>query len=257
MNPYIFHAKTNEAVILKIDTEIHHANLKTICLEIDSKQININQIDTTTNKLFSTVLYAENFEIFKLNKSKLNIGLNLTYLYKTLKTLKIKDVLEFIVQENNPTELIIQISPNDNMSRISRTSIPIQDMEIIDPQPICGYSNYITINSADFQKVLKDTLNLGKKVVIESNEKLIRFSCGTAGITKREVEFGEIGNQDKMMYRDEFDSVDLTKILKITGLSSTFKIYTCDNLPLFLHTNVGNLGTKSIYIKSKKDKEQV
>jgi hypothetical protein len=253
---HLFYAKTNDAFIFKIFAELLHANLKTVCFEVEQKGIKINQTDVKSTKLFSAYFFASNFDQFTLNSSStLNIGINMSYLHKTLKTLKKKDTIEFIVDDQNSKELLIQVSSKDNNSRLAKTFIQIQDIQIIDPELPSGYSSDITIKSSDFQKIIKDTLNLGKLVNISSNKTKIKFFCNTIGINKREIEFGSTDSKDDFDYTDVFDSKDILKILKFTCLNSSFSIFTHKDLPLHIHSNISSLGYLDIYIKSKQQIE--
>ena len=78
----------------------------------------------------------------------------------------------------------------------------------------------------------------------------IKFLCNAGSIYSREVTFGETGdddedsvdNSDENEYSQDFDTEQLCRIIKISGLSSTMQIFTGEKLPLLFKSNVGNLG---------------
>ena len=53
-----------------------------------------------------------------------------------------------------------------------------------------------------------------------------------------------------------FDTENLTRFIKLSGLGNIIHIYPQEKLPLLLKSRVGNLGSVSIYIKSKEQKMQ-
>jgi len=56
-------------------------------------------------------------------------------------------------------------------------------------------------------------------------------------------------------YLEDFDTEQLSRIIKISGLSNTMQIFPKEELPLCFRTNIGSLGKLSIFIKSKKQIE--
>ena len=69
---------------------------------------------------------------------------------------------------------------------------------------------------------------------------------------KRSVEFGEKESDAvEPSYYHDFLTEQISKISKISGLSPYMHIFPAQDLPLLFKSNVGNIGTISIYIKSK------
>lgn len=257
----LFYAKIDQAFLFKTLIDLLHSNLKTICLEIDDKGIKINQIDSKTTIMVNTILYSDKFTSYTLNADKLNIGLNVMHLFKELKTIKKKDdTLELFILQSNTKELVIQISGKNDMSRLSKSIIQIQDIQIVDPEAPTGYSNTVTVTSTNFQKMIKDILNNNNTINIRSTDQgLIQFYNDISGITKKEINFGNISTREesKFSYDEVFDSKQIMKLLKITSLSSNLDIQTENDLPLCFKSNIGKtvIGFISIYIKSKKQLE--
>jgi len=48
----------------------------------------------------------------------------------------------------------------------------------------------------------------------------------------------------------------LSRIIKIAGLSKTLQVYGKPNLPLLIQSEIGSIGTIKIFIKSKKQLKQ-
>ena len=103
--------------------------------------------------------------------------------------------------------------------------------------------------------MLKDFGNIGNTLVVNSRNFMIKFSCNAAGILKRTVEFGEnddiddTTNNDSPEFSQEFNTEQLCRITKLSGLSGNIQVYP--GKPIRFSSNIGNLGKISIYIKSK------
>lgn len=99
-------------------------------------------------------------------------------------------------------------------------------------------------------------LNIASLINITSFVSNIIFTCDAGGIMKRSVEFGEkdLESSDPS-YSHDFLTEQISKISKISGLSPYMHIFPSQDLPLLFKSNVGNLGTISIYIKSKTQME--
>ena len=106
--------------------------------------------------------------------------------------------------------------------------------------------------------------NISNSIDILSKSYQIKFSCDAGSIYKRDVVFGENeddedDNEDKgdeNEYKDTFDTEQLARIIKMSGLHSTMQIYPQKNLPLLFKTNAGGLGKIRIYVKSRDQIEE-
>ena len=58
----------------------------------------------------------------------------------------------------------------------------------------------------------------------------------------------------KKRYEEDFDTDQLLRVIKISGLSTKMYIYTQYKSPLLLKSNIGSLGMIHIYIKTVKKK---
>ena len=262
----IFRAKSTEAYCIKILAELLANNLKSGCFEIDEDGMKLTMMDNHRKILIDLSLNSINFSIYKFNNpEKLFIGLNLSHLHKTLKSLKKKDVIEFFITSEEPTDLNIQVIPKDN-ARVTTSVMKIQNIQTLDISIPEGYGKPIIISSGEYSKMLKDLGSLGNNIKgniikILSKNRQIEFSCNSAGILKRKVRFGEIDEDIKdelseskdECYNEEFPSDLLSKITKLAGLSTQIQVYI--GKPLLLVSNIGNLGKISVYVKSKSEIE--
>jgi len=253
----LFKAKTQEAYVIKILAEILSNNIKTGCFVIDENGISLRMMDSHKTILIDVILNAEKFMIYKFNTKKMHIGINLAHLFRLIRSIKKKDSIELFIEEKSPTDLGIRVIPKEN-NRTTTSSIKIQSIQNLDIDIPTGYSKPIIINSSDFQKMIKEMSNIGSVVKVSASNYKIEFNCNAGGILKRKVQFGENDDDDDDKdafneYSQDFITEQLCKVNKLSGLGSNIQIYT--GKPLKIISNVGNLGTIDIFIKSKEQIE--
>lgn len=255
----LFRAKTTEGYTIKILAELLQNNIRTACFEITSAGISLCMVDNNRHILIKMDLMSNNFNIFEFKESILHIGVNLNHFHKMLKSIKKKDIIILTIYENKPNDLEITVIPKEN-NRVNISCIKIQMIQNLKIDDIpTGYGGKIIVSPNEFQKMCKDMGNIGNTTKIMSKLHTITFRCDAGGVYSRNVIFGEIKDEDpnqEYIYEEEYDTEQLTRIIKIAGLNSNIYIYPKTDLPLLFESNAGNLGKIHIYIKSKKQIEQ-
>jgi hypothetical protein len=257
-NTTLFRIKTNEAYYMKVLMELLSNNLKTGCFEINNEGVFLRQMDSQRKTLIDLDLQCDNFQIFKI-KSQLEseyIGINLNYLYSMLKSIKKKDSLEMSIRSDDPTYFAIETIPKEN-GRRTISSIKIQKTQNLDIALPEDYGRPIIVQSSEFQKTMKDMVNIGNTIKVDAQGYRIKFSSDADDIMKRVVEFGEDTGEeedDDITYSQTFSADQFSRIAKISGLGSTIHIFP--GHPLLIRSNVGNIGKISIYIKSLEELEE-
>jgi proliferating cell nuclear antigen len=253
----LFKAKTNEGYIIKIMAELLQNNVRIACLKLQRDGISIRMMDSNRFVLLDLDMKNTNFNVYELSEdltessNEINIGVNLGHLYKMLKSIKKKDALMLSIDKNDMDNLILTIFPKES-KRVIRSVIRIQPVQhICIPLPD-GYKHPVIISSNDYQQTVKDMSSIGDCVIVAMKKYSLTLSCSAQGIYSKDVLFGEEEDESKEYYRDEFNMEQFTRVIKIAGLGEKIQIYGGNaQLPLKLSTQIGNLGTISIYIKSK------
>ena len=253
----IFRMKTKEAHRIKVLAELLSSNIKTGCFVIDERGMSLTMMDQNKTILLDMILIAENFSVYKLTTKKIHLGINLNFFQKMLKSVKKKDSLEFFIDDKAPNDLAIQVIPKEN-NRVSTSYLKIQNVQNLEIDIPTGYSKPIIVSSGEYQKIIKDMCNIGTIVKVNAKNQSIEFNCNAGGILKRNVKFGEedtddIPEKDRIEYNQEFLTEQLVRITKLSGLSTNMKIYP--GKPLLFRSEIGTIGTISIYIKSKEQIE--
>lgn len=256
-----YKAKTKEAYSIKVLSELLSNNLKTGCLSINDKGISLRMVDTHRpfKTLIDLVLDSENFSMYKykMESPSIEMGLNLNHFHKMLKSVKKKDSIELFIDDADSTDLYLKTIPKEN-TRVTTSSIKIQNIQNLDIDLPMGYGKPVIVSSSEFQKMAKDMLSIGNKVKVTSKGFHIQFACNAGGVIKRNVVLGEMEESDdedsetssENIYEQEFSIEQLTRLTKISGLSTTMQIFPAVGLPLLFRSNVGSLGKVSVYVKS-------
>jgi proliferating cell nuclear antigen len=248
----MFRAQTNEGFLFKVLAELLQQNIKSCCLNLNEEGITLQMTDNQCKVLVDIILHKDKFNIYKYKfHEKKIIGLNLSHLYKMLKSVKKKDTVELFIESEEDYNFGIKITPKDN-SRTTTSFIKIQNIQNIEITLPDGYKNSVIIPSGEFHKMIKDMIQIGSQIEIESTTNTIQFKCISEGIYSRQVMFGIADEEEdnEILFRDTFYTDQLNKIIKISGLSNKLYIKTQKDLPLLFKTNIGTLGTVNLFIKN-------
>jgi hypothetical protein len=214
--------------------------------------------DSNRRILIDLELSCDNFSQYKFKSGnrQISIGLNLSHFYKMLKNIKKKDSLVLFIEENKEDDLGIRVIPKEK-NRVTTSFVKIQNLQSLDIDIPTDYEKPVNIPSNEYIKMIKDLNNMGGSVIsISSCLGFLKFNCNSNGIYSREIIFGE--SEDKMVIKhiQEFETEQLYRISKISGLSTMIQVFQMSDLPLCFKSNIGNLGKISIYIKDKKQVQE-
>jgi len=247
----IFKVKTHEGYFFKVLSELLKNIIKTACLEITEAGIGLCMMDSHRHILVDVELKQSNFNMFQFSGENLYLGINLTHLFSMLKTIKKKDSLVLYIDDDEPEKLYICIHPKEN-NRLSKSFVYIQTIQHIKiPLPI-GYSNPVIVSSGDYQRTLKDMINIGDTLTVHMRKYSISIACSADNIYSKEVMFGELDDKTDEYYCENFNMDPFNRILKISGLCKNIQVCKgTESLPLRITSNIGQLGVISFYIKSR------
>ncbi|NDE15318.1 hypothetical protein EBZ80_10350 [bacterium] len=257
---HLFRCKTTDAYIFKILTELLHNVIKTACFRIDAKKISLRMMDSNRRTLIDLTLHAKDFSFFYFSEAieggVLNVGLNMNHFYKMLKSIKKRDVLVLFIEEKNALDMGIQIIPKDH-NRLTISYVKIQNIQNLDITiPEC-YEHSVLISSSEFSKMCKDMFNMSNTIQIVAKKYTVGFLCNVGSIYSTNVILGDTEAQrlvenDADEFSEDFDTEQLSRILKIAGLHMNLNIHCKNNMPLLITSKIGIIGEIRVYIKSKK-----
>ena len=251
--PYTFFCKTSEGYIIKTLAELLQNNIKNGCFILGKKGIILRMTDSNKKILIDIDMKADNFTQYKYkNNSNISIGLNFSHFYKMVKNIKKKDSVVLFIDENKQNELGIKVIPKEK-NRVTTSYVKIQNLQSLYIELPDGYSSSIIIPSNEYIKMIKDLNNIGgNTITVSSTNNIIKFTCNSNGVYSRDIIFGENEDDDeKENVSQEFETEQLTRISKVSGLSTQIQIYQSPNLPILFKSNIGNLGKIFVYLKDK------
>jgi proliferating cell nuclear antigen PCNA len=257
MHKYKFHCKTHDAYILKNLIELLQNNVKTGCFEISKEGIRLRMMDANRRLLFDVNLQAIKFHtfIFHHNLDILYVGVNMNHLNKLLRSIKKKDSVHIFIDEQDTTNLGLEIIPKDKSPPVTTSFIKIQNIQNLEIMLPSGYENHLLIPSSGFSKMCKDMITISNVMMVNMHNHHVRFSCNVDNIYSREIRIGETDiddNENSVVYMEEFDSEIFSRITKMSGLHPNMYLYYSSDLPLMLKSNIGNIGELAIFIKTRK-----
>ena len=251
----IFRAKSDQAYVIKILAELIANNIKTGCFEIDDKGIYLRMMDHHKKVLIDFQLNAENFSLYKFESKKMFLGINLNHLYKMVRATKKKDSIELYIDDAQPNDLAIKVTPKDN-NRVTISTVKIQQIQNLDIELPTIDTKPINVPSSEYQKMIKELGHIGNIIKVSAKTYSINFSTSASGVYGRDVKFGENSDEDtteKVKYSQTFNTENLCRITKLSGLSTNIQVYP--GSPFLFKSKIGNLGVISIYIKSIEELE--
>jgi DNA polymerase III sliding clamp (beta) subunit (PCNA family) len=256
----IFQLKTSDAFVLKILTELLQANLKEFCLVCKSSGIFVKTIDNKQRrgtKLFNIELYRDRFKTYKVPADDLIIGLNLSYFFKVLKSIRKKDSLELYIDDSDMYKLYIKIYRSSDSNPITKhitiTKLQFEDFKCPDDNL---YTDSIIASCKEFQ-LLKNLNKINDVLDVTLEDGIIKFHADKETIMSTTVPFGELRNDgDHEMFQQTFNTNDILELIKVAGLSDNVYMYYTNGSPLKIKFDVGTLGNLTVYIKSREQGEE-
>jgi proliferating cell nuclear antigen len=247
-NNYIFNIKTVQTGAIRILVESLKEILTDANFIIDKNGIKLVATDSTANVLVHMKLIADKFEYFLSNK-KINIGLNLSNFYKLIKTMSNNDTLTLFMEKNNENELGIKIHNDDKNSqttyKLNLLDIENKELKI----PPAEFDTELTFPSSDFQKIIRDMINISDKIDIKSIGNKLVLSCN-GDFAYQETVLGETDNgiQFTSCKSSEYPIQGLYSLkylilfTKCTNLCNIINIYIKNDYPLIIKYNIASIG---------------
>ena len=124
-------------------------------------------MDSTHTILIHMKLESDNFEFFHCPK-KVTIGVNMSNFFKLIKTMGNSETLTLFVENENENKLGIMINNNEKNSqtiyKLNLLDIPDDNISI----PPAEFETELSLPSGDFQKIIRDMVNIGENIEIKS-----------------------------------------------------------------------------------------
>ena len=129
---YLFFAKTDQAFVFRNLTDVLYSNLARISFIVDEKGMKMRQMNQRCKVMFDIDLNAYDFTYYKFESDKpINLGIEISYLYKILNSVKKKDTIELFIEKDRPDDLGIRLYHKSGF-RVTTSFIKIQNFQNLD-----------------------------------------------------------------------------------------------------------------------------
>ena len=239
----IIEIKTVQSNAIRILFEALKDILTDVNLQFSEDGIKIISMDGSKQAVINLKLEANKFEKFYC-KNPLRAGLNMTSLYKIIKSVKNSDIITMYITETNTTKLHIEIENKEKKTNIL-TVLKLLDIDedILDI-PNIEFDTVKTMPSNDFQSYVRELSIITNKIKLESINNTFCLS-GEGDFAETRIMVGDSNNIEIKNEHDAYGTFYIKYLLlftKSTNLCTTVEIYLKNKFPLILVYNVANLG---------------
>ena len=182
----ILELKTIQASAFRILIEALKEFLTDVNIEFTKKQtindeeiggLSIIALNNSSSILVHLKLDGINFDYYECSKDKINIGVNMTYLFKLIKTINNNDILTLFLDDNDINKLGIKIE-NAEKNYVSTYKLNLMDLDKnIYNIPPTEFTTVISMSTQEFHKICKDLSIIADTVEIKSYQKKLIFTC--------------------------------------------------------------------------------
>jgi proliferating cell nuclear antigen len=248
MSRTVFEAQTIQTGPFKNLAESLKDMLTEANLECDEKGIKIMSMDSSHSYLVYVNLDGSKFENYKCEKP-LVLGLNITYLFKIIRTMDNGEILTLFIEEDNGDELGIKIeSEKKNSVTISYLSLmDLNEDDLI--LPAQEFNSVITLPTSDFAKYCRDMVAISNKMELKSIDNQIIISCKGEFASYKKIitentsglSFNKKGAPSEII-QGIFPLKYLVLFTKCNNLCPQIELYFKNNFPLVIRYQIANLG---------------
>jgi len=256
----IFIVKTVQTSAFRVLIEALKDILQDVNIECDDTGLKIVAMDVSHTVLVYLKLESKNFEHYYCAK-KYIMGINMTNLFKLIKTMGNNDTLTLFLKENDQNRLSIRIENNEKNS-VTNFKLNLLDLNDETIQiPSVTFDSVITMPSNDFQKLCRDMSGLADTLEIKSVDNLLIFSC-KGDFCTQETKLGQTNNGMTFVKNTQPDTIvqgyfalkNLVLFTKCTNLCNSIELYLKNNYPLIICYSVASLGNIKLCLAPKQDK---
>ena len=251
---YIMFFNTVQSGSLKTLTEAMKEVLNDITIYFTKDEIKIISMDGTKTTIVYLKLEGSQFEKY-VCPSDIEIGVNMTSLYKLMKPINSSDTIKFYITKDQSNELVIQIENSEKIT-IDQSFLRLLDLDDDNFSiPPVEYDSIVSMPSIDFQRYCRDLSNISNTVLLKSykDNDTHKFEMSCEGdFAKKKITIGSTCSNGLFFQQSSeatFKSASgifalkyLLLFTKSTNLCSTVEVYLKDNFPLLLVYSVSNLG---------------
>jgi proliferating cell nuclear antigen len=252
----------SDKLLLKIQTKQTGAfrilieALKEILTEanfiFDETGIKLMAMDSNKSILIHMKLSSANFEYYNCLK-KVVVGVNMLNMFKLIKTMTNSEVLTLFIEKNNENKLGIIMEDNDKKSKtvyyMNLLDIDNEEIQASDVE----FDTQLTLPSGDFQKIIRDMINIGENIEIQSIGSELSLSCIGDFASQKTTLMPTTNDEGGLKFEQTsppetptqgiFSLKYLLLFTKCTNLCNQINLYIKNDYPLIVKYDVASLGS--------------
>lgn len=236
---------------------IHDTNLTWEPVSKDGGGLKVLTMDGARCALIYLKLDGAHFDEFHC-PAQLVTGINMSSVWKLLKTASSHDTITMFVETGSPHELGIVIQ-NSEKNALTEYKLKLLDCdaETINV-PDVMFDRVLTLPSAYFQRLCREMTHLGDFMTISLDGPMLKLTCDGSFASQHTV----IGESDGCMsvLENTGENVEgvfslryLSLFTRASGLCNTVQMYLKKEYPLVLSYNVASLGSLKFCLASRID----
>lgn len=245
---YSLQIKSVQGSCLKSLFEVLKELLNDCNIIVTKEGIKIIALDSSQVTLVHCFLEADKFEVFHCAENMV-LGVNIQNMYKLLKTTANQDTLTLQIDRDADNELEIIVH---NTDRKTKTFFKLRLLDIDDERlsiPNVQLTTCITLNSVDFQRLIRDMNQIGQSMRIHVKDSMVAFETSGDFASQRTELDTESGADE-----DEIDLSFSLKLLalfsKASSLSQTCNLFLQHDFPLVAEYSVGSVGVLRLILSA-------
>lgn len=244
----ILEIKTIQSSAIRILIEALKEILTDTNILFDESGVKLITTDSTKSVLIHMKLDSDKFESYHC-ESSIVCGICMLNLYKLIKTISNQDTLTLYISRNNNNKLGVIINNSDKKSQ-TKYELNLLDINesMLTPPPV-EFDTEISYPSSDFQKLIRDMINIGTNVDIKSVGESLILSCeGDFASQETILKTSDDGlqyissNSSDTLIQGEFSLKYLSLFTKCTNMCNLLKLYIKNDYPLIIQYSVASLG---------------
>jgi len=236
---------------------IHDTNLTWEPVSKDGGGLKVLTMDGARCALIYLKLEGGSFDEFHC-PSQIVTGINMSSVWKLLKTASSHDCITMYIESGNQFELGITIQ-NSEKNALTEYKLKLLDCdaEMINV-PDVTFDRVLTLPSAYFQRLCREMTNLGDFMTISIEGSVLKLSCD-GNFASQSTHIGESDGCMSVL-ENTGENVDgvfslryLSLFTRASGLCNTVQMFLKKEYPLVLSYNVASLGSLKFCLASRID----
>ena len=249
MDNYLLNIKTVQSGAFRILIEALKEILTDGSFSFDETGIKLMAMDSTHSILIHLKLDSSNFEFFHCPQ-KIISSVNMLNFFKLIKTMTNSETLTLFIEKHNENQLGIRIH---NAEKNSQTTYKLNLLDMENENiniPPAEFESELTFPSNDFQKIIRDMINIGENIEITSIGHQLKLICN-GEFAHQETVLGETNNglkfsttqSPELPIQGIFSLKYLLLFTKCTNLCQQIHFYIKNDYPLIIQYAVASLGS--------------